>query len=349
MSLGRRRSVLPVALLAVLAAGATACGGGTKKPAARPAPTTTVAAPTTTSAGPTWPLTGEPLPAGANPAHPALVVKIDNAPKARPPAGINAADVVVEEKVEDGVTRFFTIFHSRDGGTVGPVRSARTTDIALASALNRPLFAYAGANDLFQRLIDKAPLTNIGATVNGGDYRRDNSRPRPNNLFATTSALLARAGGATNAPPPWFVYRPAGAGAGDPAAGLHLEYRGLHITTVVDYAWDAGSGTWRRSEDGQPHADAAGQQIAPRNVVVQFVNYRNTGAFDASGAPVPEADLLAGGEAWVLTDGRVVRGRWSKPDPQTPTRFVAADGKPVALTPGQTWVELPPSGAATLR
>ncbi|HET9769741.1 MAG TPA: DUF3048 domain-containing protein, partial [Acidimicrobiia bacterium] len=106
------------------------------------------AAPTTAAS----PLTGLPMDIKRS-KRPALVVKIDNAPKARPQVGLNQADVVFEEGVEGGITRFAALFHSEESKPVGPVRSARTTDIKLLSALRHPLFAYSGANATFQRYI----------------------------------------------------------------------------------------------------------------------------------------------------------------------------------------------------
>ncbi|HEV7887212.1 MAG TPA: DUF3048 domain-containing protein, partial [Acidimicrobiales bacterium] len=155
-----------------------ACGGGKK--AATTTTTSTTAASTTTTAGTGFPAGAAPL--TGLPAKPellgraALVVKIDNAPKARPQKGLLQADVVIEEKVEDGVTRFFTIFQSQDADPVGPVRSARTTDITLVTPLNRPLFSYSGTNATFQKLISAAPLVDVGHNAASGEYRRDGSR-----------------------------------------------------------------------------------------------------------------------------------------------------------------------------
>ena len=79
-------------------------------------------------------------------------MKIDNHRDARPHAGLNQADVVYEEIVE-GITRFFAIFHSTDADPIGPIRSARTTDVDLLNQLNRPLFAWSGGNaDVVQRI-----------------------------------------------------------------------------------------------------------------------------------------------------------------------------------------------------
>ena len=330
-----------------------ACGGGKEK--AKPTTTTsTTAAPTTTTAPATFPAGAAPLtalPAKAELLNrPALVVKIDNAPKARPQAGLNQADVVVEEKVEDGVTRFFTVFQSQDADPVGPVRSARTTDITLVTPLNHPLFAYSGTNATFQKLISAAPLTDVGVDRAPGDYRRDGGRPAPYNLFSSTGLLYKRAPAEAKAPPPIFAYRFGGQAApvtAGPASSMHIEFRGIHVTTIVDWKWDAAAGVWRRSQDGGPHNDAAGAPVVAKNVIVQFTEYIDTGQRDRSNTVVPEGKVVGSGEAWVFTDGRVVKGKWTKAAPEAVTTYTDAAGAPITLVPGQTWVELPPPGAAT--
>src|SRR5579864_2448143 len=75
------------------------------------------------------PLTGLVVPHGsAFLTRAALAVKIENTPDARPQSGLDNADIVVEEQVEGGITRFIAIFQSRDARVVGPVRSARPED-----------------------------------------------------------------------------------------------------------------------------------------------------------------------------------------------------------------------------
>ncbi|MGI8685782.1 MAG: DUF3048 domain-containing protein [Acidimicrobiales bacterium] len=326
-----------------------ACGGGGDKKAAT---TTTVGGATTAPAavGDLAPLTGLPQPDAVRRARVALVVKIDNAPKGRPQSGINQADVVIVEKVEGHITRLFTIFQSNDSDPVGPVRSARSTDVALVNPLNRPLFAYAGTNATFQTLIDKAPLVDLSPNKAGGDYKRRSDKPQTYNLYSSTTALFKHAAADAKAPPPLFTYRAGGeAGAGDAATGVHVEYQAGSRATKVDYAWDAGSGSWKRSQDGTPFNDEAGAQAAPKNVVVQFVTYKDTGQRDRSGAVVDEAQLIGTGDAWIFSDGKVVKGKWSKPTAEAVTAYTDAAGKPVGLTPGVTWVELPPPGTAQVK
>ena len=317
-------------IAACLALGLSACsGGGDAKP------TTTTAAPTSTTAaaGPVHPLTGLP---GEPANRPALIVKIDNAPKARPQAGLGEADLVVEEAVEGGVTRLFTVFHSQVPGDVGPVRSARSTDIALAAQLGRPLFAYSGANNVFLQQVRAAPLQDVGIERATGAYRRDKGRPAPYNLFSTGEALFAAATGEVAAPPPLFEYGDLPSGA-RPTEGLHLEFRG-RVVTAVDWRWDAATSRWVRTQNGTAHVTAAGAQVSAPNVLVQVVQYSDTGIRDQSGEPVPEAQLNGEGRALLLRDGQVIEGRWSREGPRTV--FRTASGEPLLLTPGPTWLEL---------
>jgi hypothetical protein len=284
--------------------------------------------------------------------RPVIVVKIDNAPKARPQVGLNEADVVFEEGVEGGITRFAALFHSKASQPVGPVRSARSTDIAIVSALNHPLFAYSGANEVFRRYVSEAPLVDVGVDNHPDRYHRDTGRPSPNNLFSATPDLLGLAPDGSQAPPPLFSYRPSGA-APDPAPGarsvskVQAQWKASKETMAV-WDWDAVVGGWRRTQNGEAHVDAGGRQMAPPNVVIQFVPYRDTGLVDSSGTSVPEAEVVGKGEGWVLTGGILIPVTWSKPDAGTVTRYVDGNGTQVRLAPGQTWVELVPPGQGTV-
>jgi hypothetical protein len=115
----------------------------------------------------------------------------------------------------------------------------------------------------------------------------------------------------------------------------------------VDYTWD-GRG-YARLQKGTPHTDTNGVQVAPANVVVQFVPYRDSGAVDTSGSSVPEAVLIGDGEAWVFTNGQVVEGRWWKPEAGAVTQFTDSNNQPIGLTPGKTWMAIIPPGTATMK
>jgi hypothetical protein len=342
----------PVALLLAVSALLAACGGGgdddggTSAPAPAPETTTSTAAP---APPPVAPLTGVVADDPAALARPALVVKIDNHPKAWPQVGLDLADVVYEEVVEGSATRFAAVFHSTASDPVGPVRSARTTDVDLMSNLNRPLFAWAGANAGVVRQIRSAPLVDLGWDARPDDYRRDRSRPAPSNLFTDTTTLWAAAPDDAGTPPPLFGHRAPGPppAGGEPVAAVVVDFGG-QVGVSVEWRWDAGAAGWVRTQGGKRHTVEGGASIAPENVVVQFVEYRNSGFVDVTGAASPEAELLGDGEAWVLTGGQLVSGRWSRPTAEATTAYTDAGGQPIALAPGRTWIVLPQPGQATV-
>lgn len=278
-----------------------------------------------------------------DPSRPALIVKIDNVAAAWPQVGINEADVVFEELVEGGFTRLAAIFHSNVANPVGPVRSMRTSDINLFAWMNRPLFSSSGGNGTARGAVAESDLIDVGHSSAFSDlYSRDRERRAPHNLFVNTSDLWdATADVDAGAPPPLFRFRgpddtlPASA---RPSTGVAVRYGSVDVT----YTWN-GTG-WARTQGGEPHADVDGTVAAPANVIVQFINYRNSFADAAS----PEAIAVGAGEAWIFTDGHVVQGRWSRPDEAAETTYTDADGNIVALTPGSTWISLPKPGNATL-
>jgi len=347
----RSRLTALVAVAAVPLGILAACSGGGDE--AAPAPSSTI--PVTAKPEPepivVAPLTGLPLEDDALLDRPALVVKVDNHNKdARPQVGLDLADVVYEELVEGGATRFAAVFHSGDADPVGPVRSARTTDVDLTANLNRPLFAWSGANAGVSRQIRSAALVDMGWDAVPKEYYRAKGRRAPNNLFTRTSRLFELAPDDVGAAPALFRFRgegdavPAGA---TPAEGLRINFGGS-TNLSVEWTWDAGTDRWVRTQAGTPHTVEDGTRISAENVVVQFVRYVNSGFVDTSGAASPEAEMVGEGEVWVLTAGRVVRGTWRRSAAGVLTVYTASTGAEIALTPGRTWVELPRPGQATV-
>ena len=74
-----------------------------------------------------------------------MAVKVENLPDARPQFGLDKADIVFEEPVEGGITRFIAVFQCHTAARIEPVRSARLVDAQILEPLGRILFAYSGA------------------------------------------------------------------------------------------------------------------------------------------------------------------------------------------------------------
>jgi hypothetical protein len=320
-----RIGAVALALIVLLAA----CGGA-KSAAKKASPTT--------KAQPVAPLTGLPDPIGAARKRCAITVKIDNTQAGQPKYGIDQADVVYEEVVEAGYTRLAAIFNSHDPDRVGPVRSVRKTDQSLVWPIGG-VFAYSGGAQYAIDSINTAPVVQLDETKAGPLMFRDNSRHAPWNLYAHVNFMYAKCGSPIP-PPPLFTYRAAGAPIGGvPVSTVRVGFLG---DFPVTWTWDAPSRTWKRSIFGSPEDVASGTQLAPKNVVVMFVSYvggdpnhSNIGA---------EAVLTGTGKALVFTGGKEITGTWSRPDKSRPAQLLDPAGQPIALTPGQTWVELPDQG-----
>ncbi len=303
--------------------------------------TTTTRAPRNPHTGPPGPLTGAPVERPGYERRPALVVKIDNYdPDARPQHGLTNADVVYEEKVEGPYSRFAAVFQGTDAEVIGPVRSARSTDVAIVGPLNTPLFAYSGANGGFQNLLGISPLIDVGAGRNGS-YYRGGDKVIPHNLYSSTAGLYGgRTGGS---PAPLFEFRPPNAAPGPGArSAVSASYHFGGGITAITWTWDTDEGGWVRTQNGSTHLDSGNWPVTVDNVIVEYVPYVESESQDASGNPIPEAAMHGEGRGWVLTGGAAIPVNWSKFELRARTDYYGLDGQLVRLAPGRTWVALVP-------
>lgn len=334
-----------VYVMAASALVASACSGGHRKaaPTTTSSTTSTTLAPTTTLPPPRYPLTGLPAPSAKQLQNPAVIVKIDNVVAARPQTGIQAADIVYDAEVEGGLSRLAAIFQSNYPADVGPVRSGRLTDEGVADDLNHPVLAFAGTNAIFMPMLEAQPVTVVTENNHPEQYNRVGYNA-PHNLYANVGDL-ASVSSTHSAPSPLFTYLPEGHsfwGAGA-AAATNVSF--AFPAASVGWAWSGGR--WLRNQDGAPDTVASGQQISATNVVIYFVNYIVSGMATGEGlppAPIPEGILTGSGSVWVFSDGRVVKGTWKRASLTSTATYTDSSGAPIALSPGNTWVELAPIG-----
>jgi hypothetical protein len=287
-----------------------------------------------------YPLTGLPITDPAKAARPALSIKIENEAAARPQSGLQDADVVYETIIEGGDTRFVAIFQSTDADPTGPIRSVRPTDPFICAPIGG-LFAYSGGTPKFVDAIRAVPIVDVGQSSHEAAYFRRSDKSGDHSLYSSTARLYKAGEGSTaKAPPPIFTY--VKAGAAFEGAGVAPT---THLDTVVGnlkLSWDFDPAKgWLRSINGKPHTVEGGDQISATNVVVQSVSWvPSDGDVDTVGSQVYVAQMIGTGDALIVSDGKVVRGKWSKPTIDAITTYTDAAGKPIALKPGRTWVEL---------
>jgi hypothetical protein len=135
-----------------------------------------------------------PAPGGEVPRTPVVAVKVENTPDAYPLAGLQNADVVYEEIVEGGITRFMALYQCKDAADVGPVRSARTTDPkVLVQFSDGSVLAYSGGQSAVVNAIERSGLVSVDESTGGAAFRRDPDRFSPHDLFVNTARVRAKA------------------------------------------------------------------------------------------------------------------------------------------------------------
>ncbi|MFD8736232.1 DUF3048 domain-containing protein [Streptomyces sp. NPDC059618] len=267
-------------------------------------------------------------------AGPVLAVKIDNAPDARPQTGLDAADVIYAEQVEGGLSRLMAVFASTLPAAVGPVRSARESDLELLRQFHEPTLAFSGAQRKLLPLINDAPLVPEPAGKVADAWYRGTGKAAPHNLYLRPRRLMDSAPGEA-ALTTGFRFGAAPAG-GTPETSRTVRFPSARFT----FTWSPGRGRWLVAMDGTPTVTTDGKTVAPATVVVQYVKVSKSKYHDVLGNNSPFSQSVGTGRAQVLRDGRSFDANWSRPEANGGTRFTTPDGAPMNFAPGQVWVVL---------
>jgi hypothetical protein len=316
-------------------------GGCTKEEAPTVAASPTVTpteSPTPPPPPPIAPLTGIELDEPVDRA--VLAVKIDNASAALPPDGIEDADIVFEEEVEGGLTRFLVLFHSQDPEEVGPVRSGREADADLLPQFQAVL-GFSGADNSVKSMLRDAGVEFYEEGEADGAFYRVDDRIAPHNLFAHTKDLWAQGESLPVPEEPVLAFDESAPDGGKDVGALTMTFSSF---ITADWTYDDAKNNWLREQNGSEHATADGRTVSADNVVVMRVQSRQGNRTDSAGNPTVELDVIGKGKMQLFRDGRVYKGRWSKETAEKPLEFTWKGGEPLPLRPGQTWIEILPVG-----
>ncbi len=330
-----------VALVAV-ALVATGCTPSPAKPTASatgtPSVTATPTATPTPVAIPLSPLRGTPL-ADAKYTGTSLAAKIDNLSVARPQVGLEKTDIVFEELVEGGLTRYVAIWQSDIPKEIGPVRSIRPMDPDILSSFGG-IVAYSGGQARFVALMQKAPVFNAihGQAATADTFYRTANRTAPHNVIVRAQKLVGQHKN-IKAPAQQFTYATATDPATATTAGTLTTSAKLVFSNVSTrtWVWNGPLKVWQRSQDGAKDYDSNKKQIQAKNVVILRVGINNS-------LGVPKTDLIGNGEAVIMSGGSRIAAKWSKTKATSKIALVdKTTNQPILLNPGNTWVEMVPA------
>lgn len=376
-SVSRRTAVIgAVGIAGVALVGcSTEAPAQTLPPATQSPPETTGATPTptpTVDATPRWPLTGKVLKDPEDAKHIAVAVKVPDNRNEHPQIGLDKADIVYVQMdgypaaVGRSSTRLVPVFHSQFADTVNPVRSIRPVDIPMLAPMN----AIIGNTGAFKWVLDYAkefsdylvPMKSYMATKGTGSYSILASRVRTwqgntyyDRAVACHPKVLAEQ---TKKFPdgPKQNYFPWAANddevstevAGKPATKVSVPWMQGN-TYNMTYTYSAKAKRYLRSMPWGPHVLAGGKRVSCDNVLVIRTKHV-FGKIYPSGKIVPNYgghdepihDIInTKGSFYYANGGKYVTGTWRKGEVDEVFEFTLADGSPLKMAPGQTYVELP--------
>ncbi len=270
-----------------------------------------------------------------------LVVKIDDTNAAHPQIGVESADVVYVEQVEGGLTRLAAIYTSKLPPLIGPIRSARISDIELLAQFGRVGFAYSGAQSKMRPVIAAANLENLSAERNPPSiYGKDPDRPGPVDMILKPDLLLERANAnpkirIETATASVFPFGDAPKGETNTAVA-----KVKWPSAKYELRWDSTNEKWLIYFNEKPNMAANGEHLYADTAIIQIVSITPSIYGDKFGEITPFSKTIGSGKAVMLRDGFSYQIRWQRNLESDVTTWMSEDGGVANFKPGRTWIFL---------
>ncbi len=267
-------------------------------------------------------------------------VMINNVEAAIPQSGISAADIIYEIEVEGSITRMMAVFQDPSGlQKIGPCRSARHYFLWFGDDLD-VIYTHFGWSAVARHIIEDQGREDINGQDYDGDgrYYRTTDRVAPHNAYVTGDGLIsiaAERGFRTNSDGHVMGFQFTRKDRnidGEDAVNVYIPF----AYDSPYFVYNADDGLYYRYEYGGAHIDVEnGQQLAFKNVIVQFVDQWLMGD-----GYLLDMDVFSTGSGYYFTNGKVIPITWHKPNGEEPTRYYTQDGKLLSLNPGKTMFEV---------
>jgi len=271
---------------------------------------------------------------------PILVVKIDDTRAAHPQAGLEDADVIYIEQVEGGLTRLAAVYSSKIPAVIGPVRSARISDIEILEQFGRVAFAYSGAQKKLLPVIASANLENLGAQRQSREiYANDPMRKPPTAMMLQAQTLMQKV---KEQQLPVAISKSVGwnfadtVDTGTAIASAKVSWP----ANSYDAVWSAAEKRWLLSHSGVPNLAASGIHLGASTFVIQIVSITPSEYGDKFGGVTPFTATVGSGRGYILRDGKYISAIWNRPTPGAGTIWRTVQGEEIAFAPGQIWIAL---------
>jgi hypothetical protein len=271
---------------------------------------------------------------------PVLAVKIDDTLGAHPQIGLEDADIVYIEQVEGGLTRLAAIFSSHIPQKIGPIRSARISDIELLSQYGHVGLSYSGVQERMRPVIDAVNLQDLGAQNHSSTiYTNDLTRVPPYAMVLRADLLMQfvkdKNLSLDNSKNMGWNFGAAPSG-GVPITSVHLSWP----ANSYDAHWSGSARRWLLDHAHLPDVSSSGVRLGPTTLIIQKVSITDSIYKDKVGGVTPFSETVGTGTGFILRDGKYFKANWSRPDSLSGTTWRTTDGREIVFPKGQIWVAL---------
>jgi hypothetical protein len=262
-----------------------------------------------------------------------FAVKFDDTNDAHPQQGVESADVVYITQVEAGLTRLMGIFSSNYPEVLGPIRSARISDLSILGEYGRVGFLYSGAQSKMRPVIAEANLVNLSAERNPPSiYFNDPSRRSPYSMMVKPNLLLEKAKDVEMARKPGWQHGPK-AKAAKKIISAKIDWPNASYEAY----WSAIDKKFRLKHNGRENIASSGAHLGSPMMVIQIVEISPSEYGDKFGGVTPKSEVIGSGHGYLLRNQRVVKVLWNRASLSEPTSWSLEDGSPAYFAPGQIW------------
>jgi hypothetical protein len=270
-----------------------------------------------------------------------LAVKIDDTMEAHPQIGIEAADLVYVEQVESGLTRLLALYTSEYPEFIGPIRSARISDIDLLAQYGKVAFAYSGSQTKMRPVLAEANLNILSAERNPPSiFARDESRVSPVNMILYIEKLFQRA---TSKLKMSLISLPSSPWLFGETSKLATPVKSAKISwpnAKYEVIWNFESKCWNLIQNGSVEVTTSGSNLCIQNAIIQKVKIEPSIYGDKFGGITPISETVGRGPAVLLRDGKYLNVNWRRDQSAEYTKWFDKEGERMKITPGKTWVFL---------
>lgn len=260
-----------------------------------------------------------------------FMVIVENSKDARPQSGLVDADIVYETMAEGGIPRFIALFHKNSPEKIGPVRSARPYFLDLSKLYKLP-FGHCGYSEEAKNQIETENLPSLNEFIYEKYYWRDKSRKYEHSLYTSTTNMRKLISEKNLIINPTSIYN------FDKSYWENSNLNSSNSVTIkvnkyYNTSYALKDSLYVKQMDGSASINRDDNRpIQAKNIVIQLtdITLQNDNLH-------VDIRLLGEGDCLVISNGKVVKGRWKQSSLDSNIELIDSSGNPIPLNTGNTW------------